>query len=140
MGLERAFADAGLDLLRAGGVLTVYPDAQGFVPVQLVPPYVRAYASVGWPKGGDANAIDGLSVTAAVRWYVNLVAETEPGCFELAGLVRERLLNQVPAVAGRANGMIYFEADSGEQAQRSELGSAPLYVLTVVYAMLSAPG
>lgn len=140
MGLERDFADAGLNLLRADPALTVYPDAQGFVPATPVVPYVRAYTSVGWPKEGTANALDGLSVTATVRWYVKHVGETEAACQELAGRSRTQMLNQTPAVAGRNNGMIYFEADSGEQPERSELGSAPLYELTVVYAMVSAPG
>ncbi len=140
MSLERDFAAAGLNLLRADTALTVYPDAEGFVPESLAPPYVRAFTSVGWPKEGDANALDGLSVTATVRWYVSCVGETETACQELAGRVRTQLLNQVPAVATRNNGMAYFEADSGEQPQRSELASAPLYVQTVVYAMISAPG
>lgn len=140
MSLERDFADAGLNLLRADTDLTVYPDEHGFVPPTPAAPYVRAYTSVGWPKEGDANAIDGLSVTATARWYVNCVGETEPACQELAGRVRTQMLNQRPAVTGRNNGLIYFESDSGEQPQRSELGGTPLYVLTVVYAMLSAPG
>lgn len=140
MSLERQFADAGLNLLRADTDLTVYPDAEGFVPAQVDPPYVRAYTSTGWPKEGDANALDGQSVTATARWYINCVGATEPACQELAGRVRTQLLNASPAVAGRSNGLIYFESDSGEQPQRTELGGSPLYVLTVVYAMLSAPG
>lgn len=140
MSLERDFQDAGLNLLRASVALTVYPDPQGSVAELPVPPYVRAYTSVSWPKEGDANAIDGLSVTGVARWYVKCVAGTDNGCLVLAGLVRGQMLNQRPVVAGRNNGMIYFEGDSGEQPDRSELGGSQLYVQTVVYAMTSAPG
>lgn len=130
---------AGLTLLRNAG-LTVLPDANGFLTPTPAPPYVLVYTSVGWPKGGDANALDGLSVTCTVRYYCHIIAESEYGALQYAGLVREALLDQVPTVAGRNCGQIYFESDAGDPANRSELGASPRYDLTVVYALMSAPG
>lgn len=137
--LERAHQDAGLNLLRSAG-LTVLPDANGFLEPKPDPPYVLVYTSVGWPKTGEANAFDGLSVTCMTRWIVHCIADTENAALAVAGLVREAMLDQVPTIPGRNCDQIDFEGDAGDPANRSELGSQPRYDLTVVYSMMSVPG
>jgi hypothetical protein len=136
--IDRDLIDAALTPLRADAGLTVYPDGEGFVPEKPTAPYVRVYTSTEWPKEGDANAIDGLSVSTTTRWYVHCVAETEYAAAALAMRVRTALLNVRPTVAGRNCGLIYMEA--AEVTNRSELAGTPTYVRTVVYAMVSAPG
>jgi hypothetical protein len=136
--LERDLMDAGLGLLRADTGLTSYPDAEGSVPESPAVPYVRVYVTTEWPKDGDANAIDGLSVSATTRWYCNCVGETEYAAAAIAMRVRTQLLNARPTVTGRNCGLIYMEAS--EATNRSELGGSPLYVRSVVYAMVSVPG
>lgn len=141
--LEHDLIDAAPALLRLDAgppALNVYPDADGNVPERpdVLAGYVRWYASTEWPKDGDANALDGLSVTTTTRWYLHCVGGTEYTAAAIAMRVRTALLNARPSVAGRICGMIYQE--SAEVTNRSELGGAPLYVRPVVYAMVSAPG
>lgn len=130
---------AGLTLLRNAG-LAVLPDENGFVPPNPPLPYVLVYTSVSWPREGDANALDGLSVTCSVRFYAHCIAESEYAALQYAGMVREAWLDQRPTVAGRNCGQLGFESDAGGPANRSELAAAPRYDMTVVYSMISAPG
>lgn len=136
--LDRDLVDAAMNLLRADAGLTVYPDAEGFVPELPAAPYVRVYTHTEWPKEGDANAINGLSVSCTTRWYVHCAGESEYAAAAIAMRVRTQLLNARPTVTGRVCGLIYQEA--AEPTNRSELGGLPLYVRPAVYAMVSAPG
>lgn len=141
--LDRDLIDAALAPLRAdatsaGGVYAVYPDAEGFVPERPTAPYMRVYSHTEWPKEGDANGLDGLSVSATTRWYVHCVGETEYAAAALAMRARTVLLNLRPTITGRTCGLVYMEA--AEPTNRSELGASALYDRPVVYAMLSAPG
>lgn len=136
--LDRDLIDAAMNLLRADVGLAVYPDGEGFVPEKPTAPYVRVYTTTEWPKDGDANALDGLSVSTTTRWYLHCVAETEYAAAAISMRVRTQLLNARPTVTGRNCGLIYQEA--AEPVNRSELGGSPLYVRPVVYAMVSAPG
>lgn len=140
MSVEGDLTEAAPALLRLDATLAVWPDAEGFVPEALDPltGYIRWYANTEWPKEGDANALDGLSVTTTTRWYLNCVSATQHGTAALEARARTQLLNQRPTVAGRACGLIYV--DAAEPVNRSELGGLPLYVRSVVYAMLSVPG
>ena len=136
---ERDHQDAGLTLLRNAG-LSVLPDADGFLEPKPQPPYVLVYTSVAWPRAGDANALDGLSVTCTVRWICHIITASERAAHEYAGMVREAMLDQRPTITGRNCDLIDFESDAGDPANRSELGAEPRYDLTVVYSMMSAPG
>lgn len=138
--LEHDLTDAAPALLHADAGLTVYPDAEGFVPPtpNINAGYVRWYSSTEWPKDADGNALDGLSVSTTTRWYIHCVAGTEYTAAAVAMRVRTQLLNARPTVAGRSCGLIYMEA--AEVTNRSELAGIPTYVRTVVYAMVSVPG
>lgn len=137
--IDALLIDAAPALLRADASLMVYPDAEGNVPESPVAPYVRWYAHVEWPADGEADALDGLSVTTVTRWYLHCVGATEQAAAAVAMRVRAALLNARPnTVTGRTCGLIYMEA--AEPTNRSELGSAPLYDRPVVYAMTSVPG
>lgn len=136
--LERDHIDAALALLRADSGLTVYPNAEGFVPTTLTVPYVRVYTSIERPETGVANALDGLSATWVVRWYCHCVGGTEYSAAAVAMHVRAAVLDRRPTVSGRVCGLIRQE--SSQPTQRDESTGVAVYDRVDVYRMASAPG
>lgn len=133
--LDKLHADAGVAFLQANTNLTVHAEK---VPDGARTPYVKVYSYTEWPQTGDANALDGRSVTCTVRWYCHCVGATEAAARAVAGQVRESLLNKRPAVAGRSVGLIYQEASTVPRPDEST-GTA-VYDQVAVYAATSAPG
>lgn len=101
--IDETLAEAGLNLLRADPVLTVY---DGRVPDGAALPYVLVYSRVAWPRDGVGNTITGTSVTATATWNCHCVGESATAARVLQQRVRAALLNQTPAVAGRSCGQI----------------------------------
>jgi hypothetical protein len=107
--LDDAHAQAGLALLRADIVLTVY---DGKVPDQVATgpgpdlPYVLVYSKVSWPRDGAGNTIQGTAVTVSATWTCHCVGASAQAARGLQGRVRAALLNQRPVIAGRSCGLI----------------------------------
>lgn len=108
-GFDQALANAGLDLLRADTSLTVYPDAEGYVPNSLPDHYVRVYTHIEWPTGAPGDSLDGLSGSPTVRWYCHCIGANDIAARAVAQRVRTQLLNQRPAVTGLGLGLIRQE-------------------------------
>lgn len=109
-GLDQAMVKAGLDLLAADGLLTVF---DGAVPNPTPPPpYVVVYTSIEWPPDDPvATALDGLTGRAVVRWICHCVGANQQASREVATRVRTQLLNIRPAIAGVQPGLIRHEQD-----------------------------
>jgi hypothetical protein len=139
--LDQLHLDAGLGLLRADTgppPLLVYPDPEGEVPAEISPPYVRVYTSIERPADGQANALDGRSVTWTVHWYAHCVGANEYAATAVAMRVNRALLDITPVIAGRVCSMIRQEAS--QPTQRDESTGTAVYDRVDVYAMTSAPG
>jgi hypothetical protein len=105
-GLDQALANAGLNLLRADANLNVL---DGSVPTGTVPPYVLVYTTVEWPDAAPGDALDGLSGSPVVRWYLHCVGGNEIAARGVAQRARTQLLNQRPTIIGLALGLIKQE-------------------------------
>lgn len=107
--LDDLHAQAGLALLRADAVLTVFdgkvPDQVASGPGPLVP-YALVYSEVAWPRDGAGNTIQGTALTATVTWTCHCVGLTAQAARVVQGRVRAALLNQRPVIAGRSCGLI----------------------------------
>jgi hypothetical protein len=138
--LDKLHIDAGLGLLRADTGLTVYPDPEGNVPSPDARPnhYVRVYSYIERPKDATGNALDGLSVSWTVRWYCHCVGPNEYSAAAVAMRVDRALLNQRPAITGRAVGLVEMEA--GNPPTRDETLGASVLDLTTVYKLVTQPG
>lgn len=104
--LDQQHVDAGLSLLRADALLTVYPDSEGFTPVNPALPYVRVYTTIERPADSPGNALDGRSAEYVTRWTVHCVAANENAAVAVAMRVRAALLDVRPTIAGRNCGLI----------------------------------
>lgn len=137
--LERDHIDGGLALLRADTGLTVYPDAEGFVPEAPSMPdhYVRVYTSIERPINGASNRLDGRSSTWVVRWYVHGVGPNEYAALAVAMRVRAAWLDITPTVAGRVCGPIRQEAS--QPTSRTEHTGTAVYEKVDVYRMQTSP-
>lgn len=107
-GLDQAMADAGLNLLRADVSLTVI---DGPVPAGQTPPYVRVYTTIEWPGDDAANALDGLTGRAVVRWYCHCIGANDQAARAVAQRVRTQLLDKRPAIVGMVPGLVRHEQD-----------------------------
>lgn len=138
--LDRLHVDAGLGLLRAVSGLTVYPDAEGNVPAlsARADRYVYVYPHIERPEEADGNALDGLSVRWVVRWYCHCIGTNAYSATAVAMLVDRALLNQRPAITGRAVGIIRMEA--GNPANRDETTGTTVFDLLNVYKLETQPG
>lgn len=136
--LEKDHLDAALNLLRADANLTVYPDANGFVPEPLLPPYVRVYMAIEMPDLGAANRLEGDSVTWVARYYCHCVGGNEYAATAVASQVRQSLLNVVPVIGGRTCGK--FRREASVPADRSESAGVPIYDRVDVYRLQTGPG
>lgn len=136
--LERLHLNAGMDLLRAQATIATYPDAEGFVPTALTPPHRRVYTSIDRPMDGDANALNGLSATWLVRYYVHNVGANEYAAAALAIQTRTALLDVRPTIAGRSCGM--FRQEASQPTQRDSSTGTDAYDRVDVYVLMTAPG
>lgn len=136
--LEAVHMNAGLDLLRAAG-LTVYPDADGNVPLarDRAETYVLAYVSIERPTGGASNRINGDSDTWITRYYCHCVGPNEYSAGAIAGRVRVAMLDVTPAMAGRTPTPIRQDAD--QPTQRDESTGTAVYDRVVVYRLRTSP-
>lgn len=89
--LDTAIITAGLDLLRADASLNVQ---DGTVAAGTPRPYVLVYGWVGYPEDADSNALDGLSRTIWIRWYLHCVGDTRESASAMAQRARTQLLDQ----------------------------------------------
>jgi hypothetical protein len=108
--LDLAMVNAGLDLLRADDLLTVF---DGAVPNPYpAPPYVLVYSTVTWPTDDDAiGSLDGLSRRLVARWICHCVGGNQQASREVAQRVRTALLDRRPQIAGLQPGFIRGEQD-----------------------------
>lgn len=136
--LENDHYDAVMGLLRNPGGLIVVPDAQGFVPSPLLPPYVRVYMALEDPPNGAADRIDGDSVTIVARFYCHCVGANEYAARVIASLVRQRLLNVVPTIAGRT--CFKLRKEVSVPADRNEQTGTAMFDRVDVYRLQTGPG
>jgi hypothetical protein len=78
--------------------LAVYPLADGTVPGNLVPPYVRVYITVNRPDGTD---LSGRSDLAVCRAYLHQVGANDTAARAVAQRCAGVLLDVTPVVSGR---------------------------------------
>lgn len=131
--LEEQHIDAGLGLLRGDTGLTVYPDAEGIVPANPAPPYVRVYTNIDRPLDGSGNKLDGRSATWVVRYYCHCVGANEYAAAAVAMRVRTQLLDVVPTIAGRT--CFQIKQDASEPTRRDESTGTTVYTRPVVYRL-----
>ena len=94
-------ADAMLALARGpgpGSPLTVH---DGALPKGAVPPYVLVYFTDNDPEEPDSRPLSGRPQRYVLRGIFHLVGENAAATRALGSKLRARLLNVVPAVAGR---------------------------------------
>lgn len=143
--VDKAHADAGLNLLAADAGLKVY---DGFVPtvteggavVSAPPPYVLAYIFVAWPgrEAGAANALDGLAVTVTVDMILHCVGETGAAARAVAMRARVALLNRRPVISGRNCNLIV--QDDVQAPLRDESTGRLVVDVVSTYSFVSVPG
>lgn len=136
--LEAIHVNAGLDPLRAEG-LTVYPDADGNVPLarERAQEYVLVYVSIERPTGGASNRINGGSDTWITRYYCHCVGPNYYSAGAIAGRVRTALLDVTPVMAGRTPTPIKQDAD--QPPQRDDSTGTAVYDQVVVYRLRTSP-
>lgn len=106
-GLDQAFVNAGLDLLRADTALTVF---DGAVPNPYpAPPYVLVYTYISRPSDDPDNSADGQSRVWVARWICHCVGANATAARAVAQRVRTALLDVRPTVAGLSCGLIRWE-------------------------------
>lgn len=135
--LDELHAQAGLALLDADAVLTVY---DGKVPDPTpAPPYVLVYTTVARPSGeaGAANALDGASQTFVTRWMCHCVGESAAAARAVAMRVRAALLDQRPTIAGRSCNPI--RQDDVQSPVKDETTGRPVMDLVATYSMITTP-
>lgn len=139
--VDENHAQAGLNLLRTGGEITVY---DGQVGDPAVPglgatlPYVLVYATVKWPADGTANALDAQAVTITAEFNCHCVGETAAAARAMQMQVRARLLNQRPVIAGRNCGLI--QQDDVQVPARDETTGRLVMDGVSIFSFISAPG
>lgn len=130
-------ADAGLDLLRADSLLTVY---DGKV-TGTADHYVIVYSFRLRPDGltaPDKIPLSGQSIAVDMRMYCHCVGTTASAARAIQGRVEARLLDVTPTVAGRMCGPIRLL--DGLQGQRSEETLTSVFDNVDVYGWGSVPG
>jgi len=139
--LEAAHIDAVLNLLRADASLTVYPDAEGFVPLERdrADHYVVVYTSIERPPGiaGASNKLTGRSDTWIARYYCHCVGPNEYSAAAVAGRVRVALLDVTPVMAGRTPTPIRQDGD--QPPTRDDSTGGPIYDRVVIYRLRTSP-
>lgn len=120
--LDREHYDAVMSLLRADTgppALKVYPDAEGLVPTNPVPPYVRVYFYVERPPDDPMNSVKALSTTWTCRWLIHCVGANEYATIATAMRVNRALQDVRPTIAGRTCGRIRQEGSNPPQRDES---------------------
>src|SRR5437763_1619634 len=109
--MDEAHAGAGLALLHAvcDATSPPIPVYDGQVPNGATRPYVLVHTEVARPRLAEGNALDGKSAGCLVRWYCHCVGETAAAARAVAMQVRTALLDQRPAIAGRACDLVRQE-------------------------------
>jgi hypothetical protein len=136
--LDQLHINAFLDRLRADTgppALVVYPNAEGFVPINPPPPYVRVWTTIDRPIEAGGNALTGLSTTWTTRAYVHSVGLNEYSAAAIRMRVRVALLDFRPTIAGRSCGMIRHEAS--QPPQRDEGTGTPVFDMADTYRLLT---
>lgn len=134
--LDKQHIDAGLDLLRADGGLTVYPSSEGLTPFNPEPPYVRVYATIDRPADASANSLRGTSQVWVVRWICHCVGLNEYAAAAVGMRVRAALLDQRPTISGRNVGMI--REDQALPPIKDDTTGRQVIDAVAVYRMTSA--
>jgi len=139
--IDESHAQAGLNLLRAGGEITVYDGQVANAPapgVGSVLPYVLVYTTVKWPADGAANALDAQAITVNVEFNCHCVGETATAARVMQGQARARLVNQRPVIAGRNCGLI--QQDDVLAPVRDEATGRLVMDGVSIFSFISAPG
>ncbi len=134
--LDQLHINAGLDRLRADTgppQLAVYPNSEGFVPINPPAPYIRAYTTIERPIEAAGNSMSGLSTTWTVRWYLHCVGANEYAAAATRMRARAMLLDFRPTIAGRTCGAIRLEASN--PPQRDDSTGTPLMDAVDVYRL-----
>jgi hypothetical protein len=119
--LDREHYDAVMSLLRADvgpPALKVYPDAEGFVPTNPTPPYVRVFFYIERPADDPGNSLKGASTTWTCRWLVHCVGANEYATIATAMRVNRALQDVRPTITGRTCWPI--RQDGSNPPQRDE--------------------
>jgi len=136
--LDQLHINAGLDRLRADTgppALVVYPNAEGFVPTNPAPPYIRAYTTIERPIEAGGNSVAGLSITWTTRWYLHCVGVNEYSASAIRMRARAQLLDFRPTIAGRNCGPIRLETSN--PPLRDESTGVPVMDAVDVYRLLT---
>jgi hypothetical protein len=130
-----AHATALWDLAASGaGAPTVY---RGGVPTTAAAPYALIYISDVDPENGPSRTING-DVGSYCCWaYVHCVGATQEAALRVADLVRDRLLNVAPTIAGRQCRRIRRE--DGRPVERDQSTTVGRWDKVDVYRLDSEP-
>lgn len=129
---------AGLGLLAANPVLTVYDGQLPDAATDLTPPFVLVYTFCEWPDADPAQSLSAESGTCVTTWYCHCVGASDTASLVVAAQVRASLLDQRPAVAGRSVDLIRMV--SSLPPQRDEALRRVVMDTVTVYELRTRPG
>jgi hypothetical protein len=139
-GLDAALAAAGVALLQADALLTVY---RGAAPTPAPsPPYVVVRTTVDRPSDDPDNPLDGRSRVWITRWFCYCVGggqgatvdAAEVAALAVAQRVRTQLLDAQLAIPGLSCGLIRWE-QSNPPADPDETAGYPVREAVEVYRL-----
>jgi hypothetical protein len=129
--LDTAILKAGLDLLDDDALLNLQ---NGTVPDGTTRPYALVYSWVSYPKGADANALDGRSRTIWARWQVHGVGDTPESAAGILQRARTQLLDRLLQLPDYPTvGIDPIEEDSVQPPTRDETTSEPVFDAIALY-------
>lgn len=128
---DQAHYDAFMAFLRADVALTVYPDPEGFTPIEAPDRYVRVFGFIDRPAEAGGNSLAGTSQQWTTRLYCHCVGPNEYAAAAVAMRVRAAVLDKRPTVAGRDCGLI--REDQALPPVRDTATGADSFDATCVY-------
>jgi hypothetical protein len=126
-------AQAILDLLQASGP-AVY---DGKVPSGAPVPYLLVYFDSADPGAADSRPLTGASQRHVTRAIVHGVGVTQASARAMADVARGRLLDVVPAVAGRV--CLPIRREDGQPISRDETTGTAYFDAVSTYRLESVP-
>lgn len=129
--IETSILKAGIDLLRLDSGMNVQ---DGKVANDTPRPYVRVHGNTAWPEGADSDALDDVSRTIIVRWYLHCVGETRESASAMAQRARTQLLDKLLALAGYPTmAFTRIKQESALEPSLDESTGVPVFDAVCVY-------
>ena len=111
--LDTDVIQAGFQLLR-NDPLIQFQD--GKVANGTPRPYILGRAWCSYPEESDANALDGLSRTLWVRWYLECIGDTRESATAMQQRARTQMLDKLLLLPGHPGvGLTLIKEDAAEQ-------------------------